>query len=58
MLVGIALLGYGAYTLFFPHISLETGSGKVAPSQDNMQTYAMMALGLLSLLAGFGFRKR
>jgi len=58
ILVGAILILYGLYTVLFPHISLENGSGKVAADQDNMQSFAMICLGILTLVCGIAFRKR
>ena len=58
LLVGLGLIGYGVYTFFFPHISLETGAEKVNPQADSTQALAMIGLGALSLLSGIAFRKR
>lgn len=58
LIVGIGLTGYGIYTVIFPHISLTNGVTKVKAVQDNTQSYAMIGLGVLSLLAGIAFQKR
>ncbi|WP_121667814.1 hypothetical protein [Mesonia aquimarina] len=58
LLVGSGLILYGLYTLFFPHISLQNGTDKVAADQDNMQSFAMICLGVLSFIGGVAFKKR
>jgi uncharacterized membrane protein HdeD (DUF308 family) len=58
LLVGVALIGYGIYTLLFPHISLENGIESVLPKKDNTQSFAMICLGVLTLVCGIAFRKR
>jgi uncharacterized membrane protein HdeD (DUF308 family) len=58
LLVGAVLIGYGIYTLIFPHISLENGTEKVIAESDSTQSFAMIFLGILSLVCGIAFRKR
>ena len=58
LLVGAVLIGYGIYTLIFPHISLDNGTEKVIAESDATQSIAMICLGVLSLICGIAFRKR
>jgi len=58
LLVGAVLIGYGIYTLIFPHISLDNGTEKVIAESDSTQSFAMICLGTLSLVCGIAFRKR
>lgn len=51
--VGIAMIGFGLFTLLFPENfsgwNMEQGSG---------QSYAIMAFGALCLIAGLGYKRR
>lgn len=58
LVVGIALIGYGLYTVIFPHISLEDGTSKIPAKTDNTQSFAMICLGILTLVCGLAFKKR
>ncbi|MBW2962182.1 hypothetical protein [Mesonia aestuariivivens] len=58
LLVGAVLIGYGIYTILFPHISLENGTDKVIAESDSTQSFAMICLGILTLVCGIAFRKR
>lgn len=58
LILGAVLIGYGIYTLFFPHISLENGTEKVLAESDSTQSFAMICLGVLSLVCGIAFRKK
>lgn len=58
LVVGIILIGYGLYTLITPEVSLQAGPLKVEAQGDNTQSYAMIGLGILSLVGGLAFRKR
>jgi uncharacterized membrane protein HdeD (DUF308 family) len=52
LIAGVALLGYGIYTLIRPEASLDLGILKVE-SQDNTNAYITIGLGLLALIIGF-----
>ncbi|WP_034889346.1 LPXTG cell wall anchor domain-containing protein [Gillisia sp. Hel_I_29] len=58
LILGFGLVGYGLYTLFTPEVSLQAGPLKVEAQGDNTQSYAMIGLGILSLIGGLAFRKR
>lgn len=58
LVVGVILIGYGLYTLITPEVSLQAGPLKVEAQGDNTQSYAMIGLGILSLIGGLAFRKR
>lgn len=58
IVVGILLLVYGLYTLFTPEVSMQAGPIKVEAQGDNTQAYAMIGVGILSLIAGAAFGKR
>jgi hypothetical protein len=58
LLVGVALVIYGVYTLVTPEVALQAGPLKVEAQGDNTQSYAMIGLGLLALIGGIAFNKR
>lgn len=58
IVIGILLLVYGLYNLFTPEVSMQAGPIKVEAQGDNTQAYAMIGLGILSLIAGAAFQKR
>jgi len=58
LILGFGLIGYGLYTLITPEVSLQAGPLKVEAQGDNTQSYAMIGLGVLSLVGGLAFRKR
>ncbi len=58
LVVGIALIAYGLYTLITPEFSLDAGPLQVEAQGDNTQSYAMIAFGILALIGGMAFRKR
>ena len=58
LIVGSVLIIYGIYTVLFPHISLENGTEKIEAEYDNIQSFAMIAFGILTLVAGLAFKKR
>lgn len=58
LILGIFLVGYGLYTLITPEVSLQAGPLKVEAQGDNTQSYAMIGLGILSLIGGVAFNKR
>jgi uncharacterized membrane protein HdeD (DUF308 family) len=58
IVIGILLLVYGLYNLFTPEVSMQAGPIKVETQGDNTQAYAMIGLGILSLIAGAAFQKR
>ena len=58
LIVGVALLGYGIYTLFVPETILSIGSLDVKAKDSNNNSYITIGLGLLALLIGLlGSRK-
>lgn len=58
LLIGLLLTGYGIYTLFFPCISMAAGVKEAPLVTDNVQSVAMIGLGLLFLLSGISFKRR
>lgn len=58
LVIGAGLIGYGVYQLVTPEFSIDAGPLQVEAHGDNTQSYAMIAFGLLSLIAGLAFRKR
>ncbi|GGK27228.1 hypothetical protein GCM10007962_21820 [Yeosuana aromativorans] len=58
LIVGVALLGYGIYTLVVPETILSIGSLDVKAKDSNNNSYITIGLGLLALLIGLlGSRK-
>ena len=57
LIVGVVLVGYGLYTLLTPEF-FEFGPIKVQVQGDPTQSYAMIGLGILSLIGGIAFNKR
>lgn len=58
LVIGVALIGYGLYTLITPEVSLEAGPLNVQVQGDHTQSYAMIGLGILSLIGGIAFNRR
>lgn len=58
LLLGIALMGYGLYTVLFPHISLDDGDSKISAKADQTQSFAMVCLGILTFVCGLAFKKK
>lgn len=59
MIVGLALLGYGIYTLIVPETIFSIGSLDVKAQDNNNNSYITIGLGLLALLIGLmGNRKQ
>ncbi|CAM4225600.1 hypothetical protein [Gillisia limnaea] len=58
LVVGVALVGYGLYTLITPEVLMEAGPLKIEAQGDKTQSYAMIALGILALVGGVAFGKR
>ena len=58
LVVGVVLVGYGLYTLVTPEMAVDLGPIQVQAQGDNTQSYAMIGLGILSLIGGVAFRKR
>ena len=57
LIAGIALLGYGIYTLIAPEASVSLGPLS-AEVQDNNNAYITIGLGVIALLASlFGGKK-
>ena len=57
LVAGIALLGYGIYTMIAPEADLEVGPLSVE-AQDNTNSYITIGLGIAALVASFlGGRK-
>lgn len=52
LVAGIALLGYGIYTLIAPEASVSIGSFSVS-AQDNTNAYITIGLGIAALAASF-----
>ncbi|MDQ7916025.1 hypothetical protein RBU60_00410 [Mesonia sp. MT50] len=58
LILGMALIGYGLYTVIFPHISLEDGVSHISAKADQTQSFAMVCLGILTLVCGLAFKKK
>lgn len=58
LIVGVILVGYGLYSVITPEVSLQAGPLKVEAQGDNTQSYAMIGLGILSLIGGIAFNKK
>lgn len=59
IIVGLALLGYGIYTLIVPETIFSIGSLDVKAQDNNNNSYITIGLGLLALLIGLmGNRKQ
>lgn len=59
ILVGVALIIFGLYNAFVPQEVVEIGNLEVSAKEDlSNQTLAMIALGVLALLAGAFIKKR
>lgn len=57
LIAGIALLGYGIYTLIAPEASVSLG-GLSMEAQDNTNSYITIGLGIIALAVSFlGGRK-
>lgn len=48
MIVGVALLGYGIYTMIAPEASISIGDFGIE-AQDNTNSYITIGLGILAL---------
>ena len=57
ILIGAAVMLYGAYTIITPELSFEMGPVKAEVQGDHTQAYAMIVFGILLILAGLVFRK-
>ena len=53
IIVGIALLGYGIYTMIIPETQISIGDLDLVKSQDNTNAYITIGLGLVALLFSF-----
>ena len=59
VLVGLALIGFGLYNAFVPREVLDIGPIEVSAKEGmSTSTIAMIALGVIALLAGVFMRKR
>lgn len=58
ILIGIALIGYGAYFLIFGPPPADLDQDKLKHGHDTTQSLAMMAFGALCLLSGMAYGKR
>lgn len=59
ILVGVALIIFGLYNAFVPQEVVEIGNLEVSAKEGlSNQTLAMIALGVLALLAGAFIKKR
>lgn len=58
LIVGIGLIAYGLYTLITPEFSMDAGPLHVEAQGDKTQPIAMIAFGVLALIAGLAFGKR
>jgi hypothetical protein len=52
LIVGIALIGYGIFTMIKPEVSLEVGPLSVT-AQDNTNSYITIGLGIVALIGSF-----
>ena len=50
LVVGVALLGYGIYTMIAPEASISIGEFGIE-AQDNTNAYITIALGIVALIA-------
>ncbi|WP_299208578.1 LPXTG cell wall anchor domain-containing protein [uncultured Dokdonia sp.] len=57
VIAGVALLGYGIYTLVAPEASISLGPLSVE-AQDNTNSYITIGLGILILIIGLFFSKK
>lgn len=57
VIAGVALLGYGIYTLIAPEASISLGPLNVE-AQDNTNSYITIGLGVLTLVIGLFFSKK
>lgn len=57
VIAGVALLGYGIYTLIAPEASISLGPLNVE-AQDNTNSYITIGLGVLTLVIGLIFSKK
>lgn len=53
IIVGIALLGYGIYTMIIPETQISIGDLDLVEAQDNTNAYITIGLGLVALLFSF-----
>lgn len=53
IIVGIALLGYGIYTMIIPETQISIGDLDLVKAQDNTNAYITIGLGLVALLFSF-----
>ena len=51
MVIGVAVLAYGLYTMITPEVSVDLGVVDVQ-AQDNKDSYITMGIGLIVLLIG------
>lgn len=58
ILIGIALIGYGAYIFLFPGNSLGFGTFQVEKENSNAQVFAMIGFGVLALIGGIAYKRR
>lgn len=58
LIIGVALIAYGLYTLITPEFSIDAGPLQVEAQGDNTQSYAMIVFGILALVGGLAFNKR
>lgn len=59
LLAGVALIGYGIYNIFMPQEVVEIGSIEIVEIEDSSnQTFGMIGIGILALIAGFLIQNR
>lgn len=58
LIIGLLLIGYGLYDLFTPEFAAQAGPIKIEAEGKQTQAYAMIALGVLSLIAGIAFSRK
>lgn len=58
ILIGIGLIGYGAYLLFSGQTPPETVHQNLEDTNSYTQSLAMIAFGVLCLVSGIAFKRR
>lgn len=58
MVIGIALIGYGIYSLIAGQAPPDTANEELKTGSNYTQSLAMMAFGALCLISGIAFKRR
>lgn len=58
ILFGALLIGYGLYVWISPESAAGFGSFQVETETGNSQVFAMIGLGILSLIGGIAYKRR